>query len=92
MSLRVTNYTDEYAHSSNMKISLKLYNYVLTSVAQLIGCQPVKWKVAGSIPIQGTCLGCGQVPGWGSVTGSQLMFLSQIDVFLPLFLPPSPSL
>ena len=30
----------------------------LTGVAQLVGCHPVKWKVPGSIPGQGICLGC----------------------------------
>ena len=30
----------------------------LAGVAQWIECQPVNQKVAGSIPSQGTCLGC----------------------------------
>ena len=34
----------------------------------------------------------GQVPSWGHVRGNQLMYLLHIDVFLPLFLPPFPSL
>ena len=39
----------------------------LTSVAQLFGHQNKKQKVAGSIPSQGTCLGCGLIlqSGWG---------------------------
>ena len=37
-------------------------NLVLTSVAQLIACCSTKQKVAGSIPGQGTCLGCLRVP------------------------------
>ena len=31
----------------------------LTSVAQMVGCCPAKLKVAGLIPSQDTCLGCG---------------------------------
>ena len=47
---------------------------------------------------QGTCLGCGPGPqlrqthSWGHVQSYQSMFLSHIDVSLPLFLPPIPSL
>ena len=35
------------------------------TVAQLVGCPPAKWKFAGSIPAQGTFLGCRFGPGWG---------------------------
>ena len=34
----------------------------LTGVAQWVGRHPINRKVAGSIPSQGTCLGCG--PGF----------------------------
>ena len=34
----------------------------------------------------------GQVPSWGHVGGNQSMYLSHIDVSLPLFLLPFPSL
>ena len=34
----------------------------LAGVAQWIVCPPVNQKVAGSIPSQGTCLGCGPGP------------------------------
>ena len=34
----------------------------LTGVAQWVGCCPTKLKVAGLIPSQGTCLGCGPGP------------------------------
>ena len=37
----------------------------LASVAQLAGLCPANWKVVGSIPSQGTCLGCSLVPSQG---------------------------
>ena len=55
-------------------------------MAQWIECQPVKQGVAGSIPSQDTCLGCGPGHQWGvRVRGNHtLMFLSLS------FSPPSP--
>ena len=35
-------------------------------MAQWIECQPSNWKVASSIPSQGTCLGCGPGPQLGA--------------------------
>ena len=64
-------------------------------MAQWIECWLVRWGVAGSIPNWGTCLGCGQVPGWeytGVGAGSQLVCLLNIAVSLPFFLPPFSSL
>ena len=37
----------------------------LAGVAQWIEHWPVSQKVTGSIPCQGTCLGCRPVPIWG---------------------------
>ena len=34
------------------------HKLALTGVVQLVGCRPTKWKVTGSIPGQGTCVGC----------------------------------
>ena len=59
----------------------------LVGVAQWIECRPENQRVAGSIPSQGTCLGCGPGPQWGAHERKL-----QIDVSLPLFLPPFPSL
>ena len=56
----------------------------LTSVAQLVEHCPTKQKVTGSIPSQGTSLGCRMDP--------QLMFIFHTDVSLPPFLPPFPTL
>ena len=55
----------------------------LTSVAQLVGHRLKKRSVAGLIPGQGTCLGCGFSPDQGASERQP------IDVSLPLFLPPS---
>ena len=39
--------------------------FALADVTQWIECQPVKQGVTGSIPRQGTGLGCGRGPWWG---------------------------
>ena len=58
----------------------------LASVAQWIECWPVNQRVAGLIPSQDTCLGCG--PGPQSEAHERQ---AHIDVSLPLFLLPFPS-
>ena len=58
----------------------------LTGVAQWIEHQPGKQRVAGSIPSQVTCLGCRPGPGKGALERQP-----HIDISLPLFLPPFPS-
>ena len=58
----------------------------LAGVAQWTECWPVNQGVTGSIPSQGTCLGCGPGPQWG-VWKRQ----PHIDVSHLLFLPPFPS-
>ena len=50
----------------------------LAGVAQWVEHQPANGKVEGSIPSQGTCLGCGPDP--------QLR-VHEIDVSLPLSFP-----
>ena len=59
----------------------------LAGVAQWIECQPSNQSVVGSIPSQGTRLGCGPGPHEGAHER-----LLHIDVSLPLFLPPFLSL
>ena len=45
----------------------KLYIYMaLAGVAQCIECQPENQRIAGLIPSQGTCLGCGPGPWLGT--------------------------
>ena len=56
-------------------------------MAQWIECWPVNQRVAGSISSQGTFLSCGPGPQWG-VPKRQ----PHIDVSLPFFLPPFPSI
>ena len=41
-------------------------NYALAGVAQWNECRPVNQRVAGLIPSQGTCLGCGPGPQLGA--------------------------
>ena len=55
----------------------------LAGVAQWIEHRPANQGVAGSIPGQVTCLGCGPGPQLGACEGQP-----HIDVSLPLFLPP----
>ena len=59
----------------------------LAGEAQRIEHRPVNQKVTGSIPSQGTCLGCGPGPQLGEHDRKP-----HIDVSLPLFLPPFPSI
>ena len=60
-------------------------------MSQFVGHCPAKQKVSGSIPGQGASLGCGLGSCWHACE-RQLVSVSHIDVFLPLFLPPFPSL
>ena len=62
----------------------------LAGVAQWTEHHPANQKVAGLIPGQGTCLGCGPGPQLGACE-SQLIDISlPIHVSLHLFLPPFP--
>ena len=77
-------------HSTNF---IKSGGTTLTGVAQLVGCHPVKQRVTGSIPSQGTRRGCGFVrQSRVHMRGNQLMPLYYIIVSLPIFLLPFPSL
>ena len=49
-----------------IKILFKRKKEALTGVAQWIEPRPVNQRVAGSIPSQGTCLGCRLGPWWGA--------------------------
>ena len=71
-----------------MRFELHIKNsWARAGVAQWIEHRPVNQRVAGSIPSQGTCLGCGPGPQLGAREGQP-----HIDVSLLLFLLPSPSL
>ena len=59
---------------------LKKNKTVLASAAQLVGHHPTSQRVAGSIPSQGTCLGCGARSPFGAQMGAQ-----PTDISLPLF-------
>ena len=62
----------------------------MLSVAQWIGCWPVDQKVAGCIPSQGTCLGCGPGPQVG-VYERQLIDVSFVHrCFSPSLSPSLP--
>ena len=50
--------------------TIKHLSCALAGVAQGTECWPVNQKVAGSIPSQGTCLGCSLDPGWECARGS----------------------
>ena len=71
--------------STFLQDCLKNKQRALPGMAHWIECKPVNPKVLGSIPCQGTCLGCGPGPRLGA-RGSQLRFLSHIDVPLPVSL------
>ena len=59
----------------------------LADVAQWIECRPANQRVTGLNPSQGTCLGCRPGPQQGVCERQP-----HIDVSLPLFLLPFPSL
>ena len=74
-----------FSHVDKSKhFHLRYRSNALAAVAQWIERQPVNQRVTGSIPSQGTCLGC-------RPRGKPSMFLSHIDV-LYLFLSPFHSL
>ena len=62
----------------------------MAAVAQWTEYWSVNWKVANSIPGQGTCLGCGPGPRMGAHE-RQLINVSVCSSLYP-FLPPYPSL
>ena len=51
-----------YFYISKTSYLYKTVFLLLAGVAQWIKCWPVNQRVAGSIPSQGTCLGCGTGP------------------------------
>ena len=75
---------------SRLAKSIRIYvrnGEALAGVAQWIECRPVKQRFASSVPSQAMCLGYRPGPLWGAC-GRQ----PHVDVSLPLFLPPFPSL
>ena len=66
-------------------IYLKVTYSALAGVSQWIECQPAQQRVNSSVPSQSTCLGCGPGPQCGAYKRHP-----NIDVSLPLFLPPFP--
>ena len=66
-----------------MLLPAKSLSPALADVTQWIEHQPANLEVAGSIPSQGACLGCGPGPHLGECERHP------ISVSLPLF-PPSP--
>ena len=56
----------------------------LASVTQWIERQPANWKVTGSIPSQGTCLGSGPGPCLGPVQEAADWSFSRTSIFLAL--------
>ena len=65
-------------------IHLYKTTWALAGVAQWTEHRPANQRVAGSIPSQGTCLGCRPAP-------QSCKRQPHIDIFLPLFLSPAPS-
>ena len=76
-----------YEHFLERSVYIKNLCLALAGIAQWIERGPANQGVAGSIPSQGTCLGCRPGSQWG-MHGRQ----PHIDGSLPLFLLPFPSL
>ena len=79
-SMYVCTYINKCAQILTLVLLDKEYRRALAGVAQWIERRPVNQRVAGAIPSQGTCLGCGPGPQWGVCERQP-----HIDVFLPLF-------
>ena len=62
----------------------KIVHGALASVAQLVGHQTAKQKVAGSIPSQGTGLGCGFIPRSGCARETTDRHFCLTSMFLSL--------
>ena len=77
-------YVKNFAIVSNKNVT---NNIALATVAQWIECRPLNQEVAGSIPSQGTCLGCRPGPQLGPCERR-----AHTDVSIPVFLPPFSSL
>ena len=72
--------------------SAKYIDTALTSMAQWVGHHPANQKVAGLIPGQGTCLGCGPGP-WIGVCERQPTDVSLTpQCFSPSLFPSLPPL
>ena len=70
-----------------------LRSIALTGMVEMVGHRSAKQKVAGSIPGQGPCLGCGFGPRLGHIQEATDQYLSLTSMFLsPSFSLPSPSL
>ena len=74
-------------HAFGKKKKKKKKNLDLVGVAHWIERQPTNQRGSGSIPIQGMCLDCSLGPQWGMCKRQP-----HIDVSLPFFLFPFPSL
>ena len=57
--------------SQSSNISFKKHFLALAGVSQWIERRPVNQKVSGSVPSQGTCLGCGPGPQLGRARGNR---------------------
>ena len=57
---------------------------VLAGVAQWIECQPANQEAAGSVPSQGTCLGCRPVPNLEASKRQPTRYISHTLMFLSL--------
>ena len=54
--------------TQTLSLIMTLYVLALAGVAQWIECRPENQGIAGSIPSQGTCLGCSLVGGMRETT------------------------
>ena len=89
-----TKFKGTHTHTKPSVIKMNnVLMHALAGVAQWIEHRPANWKVTSLIPSQGTCLDCRPVPQLGVCERHPIdVSLTHINVSLPLFLPPFPSL
>ena len=66
LQLYTKTYKGERSQINILIFHLRILCKVLAGVAQWVGCHLTNQRVAGLIPGQGTCLGCGPGPWLGA--------------------------
>ena len=84
MDIQIGKRDIKLSHSLTTWLSLWKLPWALAGAAQWIEHWPVNQRVSGSIPSQGTCLGCGPgYPVWGLQEATKHWCFSPLSFSLP---------